>query len=673
MQNRHSGAEATTALQLTGPPVSETTRIVANQPAVRDHDSITLGLLGPLLLMRGERVVTPSAPKLRQVLSLLAVQANSVTRVDQLVEELWEECPPQSALTTVQTYIYQLRKLLKLDDKPAAYRVTGGASPALLSHPGGYVLQLPDLETIDANQFEQLARRGRQELLGVRVEAAAEAFRGALSLWRGGFLEGVATGPLLYSHATRLEELRRTVLALRIEADLQLGRHQEIIGELTSLVNAEPTREDFSAKLMIALYRSGRRADALGVYQRIRTALVDELGLDPAAELRRLHQLMLEADPELDLPGDPTAPIGADGRATAHPRHPAHPARPAPAQLPAEVADFVGRQAELDTFTQALTGPDLHGLRVVNIVGRPGIGKSAFLAKAGRTVRAHFPDGQLYVDLTGGDGRPMPTRQVLVAMLKAIGADEADVPHNVAEAALMFRSWTADRRLLVVLDRAASTDTLRHLVPSGSGCALVVLSRVPVDALAGALRLRLPVLSVAESVRMLANTVGEQRVSRELDAAERLAELTDRLPLALRAVGAKLAGRPGWHLSRMVARMADERNRLSELSYAGFDVFGQLAEAYQTLTARQRWVFRRLAAADGELLTASEIAERVSLSTAAVHAVLDELVDADLVEELESDEPEPRHQVPALIRLVGLSGMLGSSWWRKTTGQHSPG
>jgi DNA-binding SARP family transcriptional activator/DNA-binding transcriptional ArsR family regulator len=660
MQNRHTGAAATSPLlRLTG-----TTGIVANQPHPREPGAITLGVLGPLLLVRGDKVVTPSAPKLRQVLSLLAVQANSVTRVDQLVEELWEESPPQSALTTVQTYIYQLRKLLKLDDKPVDGVV---ATPTLISHPGGYILQLPDLDAIDANLFEQLARRGRQELLAAHTESASETFRDALSLWRGDFLEGVSSGPLLYSHATRLEELRRTVLALRIEADLQLGRHQEIIGELTSLVNGEPTREDFSAKLMIALYRSGRRADALGVYQRIRTALVDELGLDPAAELQRLHQLMLEADPELDLPGN----LGAQA---AEPQHQTiQIGHLVPAQLPAEVPDFVGRQVETEVFTRLLTGPDIQGLRVVNVVGRPGIGKSAFVARAGRAVRAHFPDGQLYVDLAGGDGRPMPTRQVLIAMLKAIGADEADVPNSVAEAALMFRSWTADRRLLVVLDKAGSADTLRHLVPSGSGCGLVVVSRVPVDALPGAVRLRLPVLSVTESVRLLATNVGEHRVSQELDAAERLVELTDRLPLALRAVGAKLAGRPSWHLSRMVARMTDERNRMNELSYGGFDVFGRLAEAYQTLSARQRWVFRRLAAANDELLTAGEIAERVSMTPAAVHTVLDQLVDADLVEELEGDEPEPRHQVPPLVRLVGLSGMLGSSWWKRTTGHLSPG
>ena len=157
-------------------------------------------------------------------------------------------------------------------------------------------------------------------------------------------LEGVATGPVLYAHATRLEELRRTVVALRIEADLQLGRHHEIIGELNSMVAAEPTREDICAKLMIALYRSGRRADALGVYQRIRTALVDELGLDPAAELQRLHQLMLEANPELDLP---SAQPSDGGRPHG---------QPAPAQLPADIPDFVGRQAELDTLTRAAVG-----------------------------------------------------------------------------------------------------------------------------------------------------------------------------------------------------------------------------------------------------------------------------------------------------------------------------
>lgn len=621
------------------------------------HRAIMLGLLGPLLLMRSGRQITPSAPKLRLVLSLLAVQANSVTRVDQLVEELWGESPPPSALTTVQTYIYQLRKLLKLDDRPSTpHDDDAPAKPALLSHPGGYILQLPDLADVDANLFEQLARRGRAELLAAHAEAAAETFRDALALWRGNVLEGVPTGPVLYAHATRLEELRRSVLTLRIEADLQLGRHHELIGELGSMVAAEPTREDICAKLMIALYRSGRRVDALNVYQRMRTVLIDELGLDPATDLQRLHQLMLEANPELDLPARPVPVQAAPEPAVAA-------APPAPAQLPADIPDFVGREAELTALTGLLAGDET--VRVVNVVGRPGTGKNALVVRATREVRGNFPDGQLYVDLVDADGCSVPTAQVLAGMLRTLGA--SDVPTSTAEAALLFRSWTADRRLLVVLNKASDERLPHHLFPTGAGCAVVVISRAPVDALSGAVRLRVPTLATAEAVELLVRMIGERRVDQERAAAVELVELADRLPLALRAVGARLAARPGWHLARMVERMRDETHRLAELSYGGFDVLDRLADAYQTLSAQQRWVLRRLAASDGEPLTVAEIAERVSMSVAVVHDTLDELVDADLVEELETREEDPRHQVPELVRLVGLSGLVGSTWWRSRT------
>lgn len=642
MQNRHTGTAVQPHLS-----VSQDTPPAGGSTHGSDR-AIMLGLLGPLLLRRGGRQITPSAPKLRLVLSLLAVQANSVTRVDQLVEELWGESPPPSALTTVQTYIYQLRKLLRLDDAPPA---DDPARPALLSHPGGYILQLPDLADVDANLFEQLARRGRAELLGAHAEAAAEAFRDALALWRGNVLEGVPTGPVLYAHATRLEELRRSVVTLRIEADLQLGRHHELIGELGSMVAAEPTREDICAKLMIALYRSGRRVDALNVYQRMRTVLIDELGLDPAADLQRLHQLMLEANPELDLPERPAAPAPV-----------AVAASPAPAQLPADIPDFVGRETEVRMLTGLLSGDE--GVRVINVVGRPGTGKNALVVRAAREARGNFPDGQLYVDLADADGRPVPTGQALAGMLRALGAD--DVPANAGEAALLFRSWTADRRLLVVLNKASDEHLPHHLFPTGAGCAAVVVSRAPVSALSGAVRVRVPALSTAEAVALLASTIGQPRVDQERAAAVELVELADRLPLALRAIGARLAARPGWHLARMVERMRDEGHRLAELSYGGFDVLDRFAAVFQGLSARQRWVLRRLAAADGEPLTVAEIAARASTSVAVVHDTLDELVDADLVEELDTREDEPRHQVPELVRLVGRSGLVGSTWWRST-------
>lgn len=664
MQKRQSGAAVRAHLAV--PPEEQQTHdLTGAAPAAGGsygaNRAITLGLLGPLLLIRGGRQVTPSAPKLRLVLSLLAVQANAVTRVDQLVEELWGESPPPSALTTVQTYIYQLRKLLRLDDQPSDHE-TGAedatpARPALLSHPGGYILQLPDLSDVDANLFEQLVRRGRAELLSARPDAAAETFRDALDLWRGNVLEGVPTGPVLYAHATRLEELRRSVVALRIEADLQLGRHHELVGELNSMVAAEPTREDICAKLMIALYRSGRRVDALNVYQRIRAVLVDELGLDPAADLQRLHQLMLEANPELDLPAQPVVPPP--------PLPVSATAPPAPAQLPADIPDFVGRRSELAALTELLSGGETAGVRVVNVVGRPGTGKNTLVVRAARAVRANFPDGQLYVDLGDADDGPASVRQVLGGMLRALGATDGDVPANLGEAALQFRSWTADRRLLVVVNKARDEHVPHHLLPTGPGCAVVVISRVPVNALSGAVRVRVPALSGTEAVALLAGTIGADRVDQERAAAVELAELADRLPLALRAVGARLAARPGWQLGRMVERMSDETNRLAELSYGGFDVLDRLGAAYQALTAQQRWVLRQVAASGGEPLTVAEVAKRVSMGAAAVHHILDELVDADLVEELDIGEDEPRHLVPGLVRLVGLSGLVGSSWWRR--------
>lgn len=662
MQSRHIRDASGPRLELHTPvsvPNPTTSAVHPND----DERVMQVGLLGPLTLSRGGQMITPSAPKLRQVLSLLVLQANSVTRVDQLVEELWEESPPPSALTTVQTYIYQLRKLLKLADSAppsdgalldsmAQRQRSAGDSPVLLSHPGGYILQLRSLSDIDACLFEQLAERGRQELLSGQVTVAADTLRLALGLWRGGVLEGVSTGPLLYAQVARLDERRRTVLGLRIEADLQLGRHQEITGELASLVSAEPTREDFSAKLMLALYRCGRRADALQVYQRIRSVLVEELGLDPAAELQRLHQLMLAADSELDLPTGPVA-------ATTNTR----PVTVTPAQLPAEIPDFVGRATESEQFERAVSNGHGHGLRVVNLVGRPGIGKSTFAIHAAREVRERFPDGQLYVDLRDSDGNPASARETLVGFLKALGADERDVPSSVGEAAMMFRSWTADRRLLMLLDEASSDDQLHHLLPGGSACAVVVTSRSRLGGLPGGVHLKLPVLTAEESVELLSAVLGSPRVEREHAAALRLVELGDRLPLALRAIAAKLAARPGWRLSRMVDRLTDERHRLAELCYGGFDVVGRLTEAYQVLTARQRWVFRRLAAATDVGLTVNQIAELVSMSRHTVESVLDELVDADLVEEREAAHDEPQHQVPALIRLVGLSGVVSSSWW----------
>ncbi|HET8659979.1 MAG TPA: BTAD domain-containing putative transcriptional regulator [Micromonosporaceae bacterium] len=259
---------------------------------------VQINVLGPLTIsVNGERV-TLTAPKPRRVLALLATSANSVVRNEQIIEELWETKPPVSVTTTLQTYVYQLRKYLHLNaSQPSACAPDGRRlGGALHTFAGGYMLSLgPD--ALDSLQFERLAQRGRAQLEAGRVAEAAETLRAALALWRGAALVDVNPGPILQVEVLRLEETRNSTLEARIEADLRLGRHHELLSELVRIVAQQPTHEGFQGKLMLALYRAGRRSGALHAYQQARRALVKELGVEPSSELQRLHRIILAGDP----------------------------------------------------------------------------------------------------------------------------------------------------------------------------------------------------------------------------------------------------------------------------------------------------------------------------------------------------------------------------------------
>jgi len=233
-------------------------------------------VLGPLEVLDGEHICTPTAPKLRQVLALLLLNPNTVVNTDALAEELWGQKVPVSAATTLQTYVYQLRKLLS----------------GIVTRLPGYMLTVrPD--EIDVGQFEVLAERGREAMERGDPERAAALLRQALALWRGPALSDIGTGVVLGAHVARLEECRMTVLELGIETELKLGRHRELIGELKSVVAGYPLHESLHGHLMVALCRSGRRSEALEVYQQLRGRLIKEFGLQPSAELRDLQQDVL--------------------------------------------------------------------------------------------------------------------------------------------------------------------------------------------------------------------------------------------------------------------------------------------------------------------------------------------------------------------------------------------
>lgn len=282
----------------------------------KDVTALQINVLGPLSVFVSEMDMTPTAPKPRRVLALLAICANRVVRNEQIIEELWENSPPTSVTTTLQTYVYQLRKHLQraLGPQPGA---TDPATSELRTFAGGYMLSLAP-EALDSLRFEQLVAQGRAALESGRTEAAARILREALALWRGPALVDVTPGPILQVEVLRLEEMSKSALELRIEADLLLGRHHELLSELVGLSARQPTHEGFQAKLMLALYRAGRRSEALGVYQGARKALVAELGVDPSGDLQRLHRAILEGDPSLSDSGPPA--LGLESLAISIPR-----------------------------------------------------------------------------------------------------------------------------------------------------------------------------------------------------------------------------------------------------------------------------------------------------------------------------------------------------------------
>ncbi|MEV0330963.1 AfsR/SARP family transcriptional regulator [Micromonospora echinospora] len=284
----------------------------------KDVTALQINVLGPLSVHVGQIDMTPTAPKPRRVLALLAICANRVVRNEQIIEELWENSPPTSVTTTLQTYVYQLRKHLQRALAPQPVGTGGSVSGSdLRTFAGGYMLSLAP-EALDSLRFEQLVAQGRAALESGRTETAARILREALALWRGPALVDVTPGPILQVEVLRLEEMSKSALELRIEADLLLGRHHELLSELVGLSARQPTHEGFQAKLMLALYRAGRRSEALGVYQGARKALVAELGVDPSGDLQRLHRAILEGDPSLSEAGPP--PIGLESLAMSIPR-----------------------------------------------------------------------------------------------------------------------------------------------------------------------------------------------------------------------------------------------------------------------------------------------------------------------------------------------------------------
>lgn len=266
------------------------------------------GVLGPLRMTAQRISYVPTAPKQRQLLALLLFNANQVVSTSACIEELWESAPPASALSTLQTYVLQLRRALRGVPHIGSLQ---DARKTLETRDGGYLLVVRPGE-LDLHVFERLVSHGRAALDHDDDRTGSRLLGEALDMWTGAALADVQTGPILQSYLTGLEEQRICVQEQRIEADLRLGHHHELLGELSALVTQNPTHENLHAQLMLALYRSGRPAQALTVHRRLRQVLHDELGLEPSPRMRRLHQAVLACDPVLDMPSQARGRLSLD-------------------------------------------------------------------------------------------------------------------------------------------------------------------------------------------------------------------------------------------------------------------------------------------------------------------------------------------------------------------------
>ncbi|WP_329391750.1 NB-ARC domain-containing protein (plasmid) [Streptomyces sp. NBC_01351] len=595
-----------------------------------------LQLLGPVEATREGARIALAGTKMHTVLAALLLARGRVVPDTRLSLLLWGGEPPATMSAQLHTYVSRLRKLLEPE-------VT------LERRSPGYVIRTGD-SRLDIVEFERLDRLGRQALQERRYDEAGTLLRDALELWQGPMLVNV-TEHLAQEEVPQWEEGRAATLENRIEADLALGRHQEIVAELTRLVAEFPLRERMRAQLMTALYRCGRQADAFHVFHEGRSVLAEELGVEPGNALKAAHAALLRATLDLAPPGaEPGSAAARSGRpagtapAAAPPiSAPASISAPAPApaaapappfMLPPDTVAFTGRGRELAALRRLLTAAEP---RRCLITGMAGIGKTALAVHAAHAARADFPDGQLHADLAGPDGAPKDPRAVLVRFLRALGQEPPEsAVHDLEELVRLYRTRTAGRRILVLLDNAADSAGLTPLLPAGPHCATLVTGHVHLAAATGPHTLALGPMNREESLDLLTKAVGTARTTAEPVAAEGLVDVCAGLPLALRIAGARLASRPHWSVARLAQRLVDERTRLDELSFGELDAAGALAGWLRRTDTETRELLARLSVLGGRPFSTASAATVLGLPLRRAEDLVESLADGSFLEPVRS-------------------------------------
>ena len=594
-----------------------------------DESALRFGVLGPVAMWRGAAEVRVGSAKHHRLLAVLLLHVNERLERQRIIDAVWDGEPARSAVNLVQKYVGDMR------------RAFGTAGPWLRSIAGGYRLDVP-ARHLDSALFGELLAEAGTEFAAGRLSEAEQRIRSALALWRGPAFDGMDTEAIRTERA-RLDELRQTAREDLVEIMLARGDHDAAAAELARLTAAEPLRERLCELQMLAMYRQGRRADALAAFTAVRVRLADELGIDPGPGLRHRHEQILRDDPSLE-------PLAGN-----EPVSPALPVR----QLPLDVADFVGRVEPLDEVRRLLTGPAGRGPKVVVVVGGPGVGKSSLVLHAAHRASAAFPDGQLYFDLAATSDAPQEPAQMLAEALRALSVIGRAIPDSLPERAALYRSLLADRRMLVVLDDAGHADQVRPLLPAADGCAVLITSRTRHTHLPGARYLDLDVLAPAEAWELFTGIVGASRVGAEPVEAGAILGCCGYLPLAIRIAGAKLANRPGWTLRVLRERLDDESRRPAELRIGDLGVRASVELSLRLLPAEAVRALALLGLLGAYTLPGWVLGPLLDRPDA--EDVLDTLVDASLVRLTSTDTiGQPRYRLHDLIRTcaVGVAARL---------------
>jgi DNA-binding SARP family transcriptional activator/tetratricopeptide (TPR) repeat protein len=584
---------------------------VVDEPAFR--------VLGPLQVTADGLEVGLTAKRQRTVLGMLLLSPNRVVSVGRLVAAVWESDPPSSSRVQVQICVSAVRRVL-LEGRLGGDRVRTAAD--------GYLIRVGP-EELDSSVFQRKVREARKLAAADDAMEAAGMLRDALDLWRGPALSDL-NAAAVRPGAGMLDEARLAAQEEYFDLVSGLGRHGEVIGQLGALVAEYPLRERFTAQLMLALYRAGRTAEALEVYQSSRRAHVEELGIEPGSGLRDLQDRLLRDERGLDLP-TPVAPPPA--RSTSVPR-----------QLPAAVRAFVGRAGQLKELNELPTlvtagSSDTSGAGVVAVIaGTAGVGKTALALQWAHQVAGWFPDGQLFADLHGySPAGPVRPAEALGQFLRALGVEPDRVPVDVEEAAGLYRTLLADQNVLVVLDNAVSAAQVRPLLPGTGTSMALVTSRDRLTGLVahdGAHHVALDALTPTEARELLVAILGHRRVDAEPGAVTELARLCAYLPLALRVTAANLAHRPALRVADHIAELA-AGSLLTALAVEGdtLPVRAAFDQSYLSVSEPARRLFRLLGPAPGYDITVDAAAALLDTTPDVAGNLLHRLAAAHLVGE----------------------------------------